>query len=305
MVGKLKTKKPKIKRSDVLFDTVTVIILVFLLIITAYPIWFVLIASISDPVKVNIGEVVLWPKGITFEGYAKVLQYNKLWIGYRNTIIYCIVHMAMAVSVRMMAGYAMSRKDLVGRGAITVFFVITMYFGGGLIPTYLILHSMHLTGQPFVVLLFGVANVGNIIVCRTFIQSSIPEELYEAAVMDGCSHTNYFLRVVLPLSKAILVIFVLFSVVSQWNSWYGHMIYLNEESQMPLQMFLRDILVKQTGLSEFLESGGNETEMLNQAMLAESMKYAIIVVSTMPIMCVYPFLQKYFVKGMMVGSVKG
>ena len=297
--------KRRKRGSDLAFDTVVVIILVVLLLITAYPILFILIASISDPVAVSLGEVILWPKEITLEGYRKIMEYDQLWVGYRNTIIYSIIHTIFAVSFRMLAGYAMSRKDLVGKGAITVFFVITMFFGGGLIPTYLTLDTLHLTGKPLVVLLFGTVNVGNIIVCRTFIQSTIPEELYEAACMDGCSHTSYFLKVVLPLSKAIIVIFVLFAAVSQWNTWYSHMIYLNEESQMPLQMVLRDILVKQTTLSEVVGTGGNEADIASQSLVAETMKYASIVVSTLPIMCVYPFLQKYFVKGIMVGSVKG
>lgn len=297
------------KSQDFWFDAVAAVVLFALLLLTAYPIYFVLIASVSNPSLVNMGEVVLWPKEVTWEGYRKVFEYKPLWIGYRNTIFYVVIHTVMAVAFRMMAGYAMSRRDLVGRKFLNLFFVLTMFFGAGLIPSYLTLKALHMTGSVLVVLLMGTVTAYSIIVCRTFIQSSIPEELYEAACMDGCSHTHYFLRVVLPLSKAILAVQVLFAAVGQWNSWFNYMIYLHDEDQMPLQMVLRDLLIKQTQAMNAVANGtvvgADEGAIINNALVAETMKYSTIVVATVPIMCVYPFLQKYFVKGIMVGSVKG
>ena len=291
--------------SDRVFDGVVAVILLLLLIITAYPLYFVVIASISDPSMVVSGDVVLFPHGFTLEGYKKVIEYDPLWRGYRNTLIYTAGYTLLSVVFTMMAGYTMSRRDLAGRGWITVFMMIPMFFSGGLIPTYLILNKLHLTGQPLLIIVMGTVAVRSIIVARTFIQSSIPEELHEAAVMDGCSHTKYLLQVILPLSKAIIAVTVLFAAVGQWNSWFAAMIYLKEESQMPLQMVLRDLLVRQTAAGMASDTILSDGSAVSQAALAETMKYSIIIVSTLPILCVYPFVQKYFVKGVMVGSIKG
>lgn len=292
-------------RRDLAFDIVAVIILALLLLAVAYPLYFVVIASVSDPRMVSTGKVLFYPQGFNLDGYIKVIEYEPIWIGYRNTIIYTLSHTFVSVSISLLSGYALSRSNLVGKGAITSFFIITMFFSGGLIPTYLMMSSLSLTGKPITIILMGAVNVHNIIISRTFIKSSIPEELYEAASIDGCSHTRFFVSIVVPLSKALIAVLVLFAAVGQWNAWFGAMIYLNNDDQMPLQMVLRELLIKQSALGQAADTSMFDSDMSAQLMLVESMKYAVIIVSTLPIMCIYPFVQKYFVKGIMIGSVKG
>ena len=298
-------KKINIKSSDFWCDVIAVVILILILFVTAYPIYFVVIASFSNPTLVNRGEVVLWIKEFTLKGYKMVFADEGIWRAYLNTIIYVIIHTVMSITFKMMAGYAMSRKDLVGRKALSIFLLISMYFSGGMIPTYFVMKTLHLTNSVFVVMTMGTVGAYSIIVIRTFIQGGIPEELYEAASIDGCSHTKYFLQVVIPLSKAIIAVQTLFAAVGHWNSWFNYMLYLNDDKLMPLQMKLRELLISQTALMETVMGSSAEAEAMQQVLLADAMKYAVIVVSTLPIMCLYPFLQKYFVKGIMVGSVKG
>lgn len=180
-----------------------------------------------------------------------------------------------------------------------------MFFNGGLIPTYLIMKQIGLYGKTIIIILMGAVSVTNIIISRTFIKNTIPYELFEAASVDGCSHTAFFFRIVMPISKALIAVLVLFAAVGQWNSWFNAMIYLREENQMPLQMVLRDLIVNQSAMSMASDTAGMGGDAAAQVYLVEAMRYAVIIVSTLPIMCVYPFVQKYFVKGIMIGSVKG
>lgn len=301
-------KKRSIRRSkgDTIFDTINIIVSVILLLIVAYPLYFVVIASVSDPGLVSSGQVVLYPRDINLEGYKEVINYEPIWTGYRNTIIYTICYTCLSVMISLMSGYAFSRNNLPGKKAILGFFLFTMFFNGGLIPTYLIVRDLGLYGSPLIVILLGAVNVNNIIISRTFIKSTVPEELFEAAALDGCSHAKTFFRVVFPVSQSLIAVLVLFAAVSQWNSWYNAMIYLNDETQMPLQMILRDLIVNQSAMAMASDSAASSGgDVAAAVLLVESMRYAVIIVSSLPLLCVYPFVQKYFVKGIMIGSVKG
>ena len=296
----------KSTRFDRNFDRTVCVLLVLLLLVVLYPLYFVVIASFSDPSLVSTGKVSLYPRGITFEGYKKVIEYDKIWVGYRNTIFYVILYTLLSVSITMAAGYVVSRKNLVGRSAIMLFMTFTMFFGGGMVPTYLLVNGMGLVGNPAVIVIMGCVNVYNIIIARTFMSQSIPDELFEAASIDGCSHFQFFFHIVLRLSPALLSVLTLFAAVGQWNSWFNAMIYLRDPNHMPLQIILREIIISESNLAQNTDAGammGEDTA--RQALLVESMKYAVIIVSTLPIMCLYPFMQKYFVKGIMIGSIKG
>lgn len=295
----------RLSKSDKAFNVIVTAIYTLLFIVIVYPLYFVAIASVSDPSAIMIGQVTLYPQGFSLEGYKKVIEYQPIWTGYINTLIYTAGFTALSVFITMTAGFSLSRKDLPGRNLIMGFMVFTMFFSGGLIPTFLQISSMGLVGKPIIIIILGSVSVYNIIIARTFISSNIPNELFEAASIDGCNVRYFFVRVVLPLSPALLAVLVLFNAVSQWNSWFSAMIYLRKPEHMPLQIVLRDLIVSQsTMMSEMgMESQGDS--FAQQALLVESMKYAVIVVATLPIMCLYPFVQKYFVKGVMVGSIKG
>lgn len=295
----------RLSKSDKAFNIIVTVIYTLLFVVIVYPLYFVVIASVSDPSAIMIGKVTLYPQGFSLEGYKKVIEYQPIWTGYVNTLIYTAGYTALSVFVTMTAGFSLSRKNLPGRNLIMGFMVFTMFFSGGLIPTFLQISSMGLVGKPIIIIILGSVSVYNIIIARTFISSNIPNELFEAASIDGCNVRYFFIRVVLPLSPALLAVLVLFNAVGQWNSWFNAMIYLRKPEHMPLQIVLRDLIVSQsTMMSEMgMESQGDS--FAQQALLVESMKYAVIVVATLPIMCLYPFVQKYFVKGVMVGSIKG
>ena len=292
-------------RADIVYDTVNVAFLTLLLIIVLYPLYFVVIASFSDPSAVGTGKVILFPKGFNFNGYDVIFKYDQLWVGYRNTAIYTIGGTALSVSLTLMTAYAFSRKDLAGRGFIVTLFIIPMFIHGGLIPTYLLVRDLHLIDNPLIVMILGCVNMWNIIITRTFFQTTIPQELFEAAKIDGCGNVGYFTKVVLPLSKAIIAVLIVISAVGQWNSFFNALIYLNDRNLIPLQLVLREILTSQTQMMQQLELGIGDQDMAAQTFLAESVKYGIIIVSSLPVLCIYPFAQKYFVKGVMIGSLKG
>lgn len=298
--------KRKKSSFDQNFDRVVVWFLLVFLLIVAYPLYFVVIASISSPSMVVSGQVTLFPRGFSLGGYRRIIEYTQIWIGYRNTIVYVILQTLLSVTVTMMASYALSRKKYAGRTAITIFLTIPMYFSGGMIPTYLWMDRLGLVGNPLVVVLLGAVSVYNVFVARSFIGSNIPDELYEAASIDGCSHFRFFFSIVLPLSPAILAVLTLFAAVGQWNSWFNAMLYLKKETQMPLQAVVRQLITSQSALALATDTGTLQGEdMVQQALMTESLKYAVIIVSTLPVMCLYPFIQRYFVKGIMIGSVKG
>ena len=291
------------KGSDKIVKIIFGIIAVLILVVCVYPIFFVFMASVSDPALVGAGKVLLLPKGLTTSAFEFVFQEQKIWIGYRNTVLYTIGSVIFGMLVTMPAAYALSRKDLVGRGIFMKFLVFLMYFNGGLIPTYLIMNQIGLLNTPWVLIMMGSVTVHNIIVARTFFMGNIPDELREAAFLDGCGNVKFFLEVVLPLSKTIIAVTVLYIAVWQWNSYFNAMIYTTSPNLQPLQGVLRELLIQGTAIdiSEELDS-----EMVKKMTeIAYQIKYAIIVVAIVPMLCFYPIIQKYFQKGVLVGSVKG
>ena len=295
-------KKIRYCRSDKVFYTISDIFLALLLLLVAYPLIYVLSASFSSGNAVSAGRVVLWPVDFSLEGYKAVFNKSDIWPAYLNTILYTVVGTFINVAMVMIAAYPLSRSDLKGRNVVMVLFTFTMFFGGGMIPFYILLTQLHMIDTFWVMVVPGALSVYNMIIARTFIQSSIPGELFEAASIDGCSDTRYFFEILLPLSKAIIAVLALFSAVGHWNSYFNAMMYLNTRSKMPLQIVLREILI----MNQIDYSTVGDPELiLKMGNLGDVLKYALIVVSTVPILCVYPFVQKYFVKGVMIGSIKG
>jgi putative aldouronate transport system permease protein len=288
-------------RGDVIFDTVnyTLVSAFFLLIL--YPLYFIVIASISNPDYVNTGAITFWPRGVTLEGYARTLREPNVWRGYRNTILYTTVGTTINVFLTMTAGYALSRREMVGRSMIMRLIVFTMLFSGGLIPTYLIVRGLRMTNTIWAMVIPNAVSAWNLIIARTYLQTSIPQELLEASLVDGCSYTRFFWEVVVPLSGAMIAVLTLLYSVAHWNSFFTGLIYLQDYAKYPLQLILRDILLA------FSASGSVDDAKTLQEMqrIADLMKYALILVASLPVMVLYPFLQRYFVKGVMVGAIKG
>ena len=266
-----------------------------------YPLILVLSSSISDPQLVATGKVVLFPKGITLDGYAQIFQNQDILIGYANTVFYTVIGTMLNLLVTVSAGYVLSKKQVPGNRFFMTLFMITMYFSGGMIPTFLWVNSLGLYNNRLVLILLGAFNTYNCIICRSFF-SSMPVEMEEAAAIDGCSVIGTFVKIVLPLSKALLGVMVLYFAVVHWNSYFDAMIYIRDDSKQPLQVFLRRILILAQTQADMEEAAGYGQTLAD---LEAQMRYAVIVVSSLPLLIVYPFLQKYFDKGVMIGSVKG
>ncbi|HBM81559.1 MAG: carbohydrate ABC transporter permease [Clostridiales bacterium] len=274
--------------------------IVFLLVL--YPCIFVLAASFSSGPAVEAGKVYLWPVDFSLEGYKTILKTDEVYLGFRNSLFYTVVGTTINIIVTMIAAYVMSRRDLPGRNGFMFFFAFTMFFSGGLIPSYILIQRLHMLNTPWAILLPGALGVYNMVIARTFIQSNIPQELLEAAQIDGCSDFRYFISIVLPLSKSVIAVLVLFYAVGHWNAYFNAMIYLNKKELYPLTIFLREILMA----SRIDPSTVDDPEL--QTLIAKAaavIKYALIVVSMIPVLLIYPFIQKYFVKGVMIGSIKG
>ncbi|WP_211749281.1 carbohydrate ABC transporter permease [Paenibacillus sp. Marseille-Q4541] len=288
------------RSSDRILEIVMYGIAGVLLILLIYPIYFIIIASFSDPAAVANGQVWLFPKGFTLAGYQELLKHENIWIGYRNTILYTVIGTAISLVVNLSAAYALSRRDLFGRKTISLFFIFTMFFNGGLIPTFLTIRDFHMYDTFLVMVLpFSVA-VYNIIVARTFFQNSIPDDLWEAAQLDGCGNLRYYVQIVLPLSKAIISVIALWTAVGHWNSYFNALIYLKDADLYPLQLILRNILI----MNQMQSAMGTGEAAAVALRLANIMRYSVIIVATVPIMCIYPFVQKYFNQGVMIGAVK-
>ncbi|GHT64614.1 sugar ABC transporter permease [Spirochaetia bacterium] len=289
--------------SDRIFNVIIHILLILAVIVTFYPIFFVVIASVSDPIYVNSGTFLLYPKGFTLLGYTRVFDDARIWSGYLNTIIYAVFGTLLGLFCSLLAGYALSRKDLPGRNIIMAIMVFTMYFSGGLIPFYMVVKNLGLTNTRILMVILGSVSVYNIILIRSFCSMTIPVELQEAAFIDGCSNQRFFVSVVLPLSKAIIAVIGLYLAVGYWNAFFNPMIFLTDRSKFPLQLYLREILL--TAKTSDAGSNSDPEAAVRLEIMIGVIKYGVIVVSTIPIICVYPFIQKYFVKGVMIGSIKG
>jgi putative aldouronate transport system permease protein len=288
-------------KADVAFDTFINIFLGAFTLAILYPLYYIVIASFSDPSAIFTGGITVFPKGFQLDAYQKILEDSRIWIGYRNTIFITIVGTAVNLAVTLPAAYALSRRDFHGRGIIFLLTMITMYIGGGLVPSYLLNRSLGLLDTYWVLILPGAVVVWNLIVCRTFFATSIPDELLDAASIDGCSDLRFFGSIVLPLSPALIAIMALYYGVSHWQQFFNAMIYINSPEKQTLPLVLRSILLKNT-VTEMFDSVNS---LGDDMMLSEVMKYGLIIVASLPLLVVYPFLQKYFIKGVLVGSVKG
>lgn len=299
-----RARKPQ-GMDDHIINGVSIFVSALVLVVTLYPLIYVVSASFSEPNEVIMGNLWLLPKGFTLDGYDLIFDYDPIWIGYRNTLLYTVFGTALNLLLTLPCAYALSRRDFRGRTPIMLLFTFTMFFSGGMIPTYLAMKDFGLLNNPVAVIIPGAVNVTNLIIARTYFSTSVPWELQEAAVIDGCSNTRLLLRIVLPLSMPMVAVIALYYLVGHWNAYFNALIYLSNEDYYPLQLFLRNILL----LDQMTEMMAGDSEAMQALMrriqLKESMKYGIVVLSSLPVLVIYPFLQKYFVKGMMIGAIKG
>ena len=286
-------------RGDKIFRFFSGLFLLLLAAIVLYPVYFIIIASFSDPDAVLAGRVVLWPVDINLDGYIKIIERTDVWLGYRNTIVYTLLTVVLSLLVTVPAGWALSRKTLPGKKFLMMYFIIPMFFGGGLIPFYNVMSNLGLINTIWAIVLPSILSVWNLFMTKTFFESSIPNGLIEAAKIDGAGHFRTFGSVVLPLAKAILAVMALYYAVGQWNSYFNAMIFLQDETLYPLQLVLKEILIA----SESTVGGSGET-ILQQYRLANQLKYVSVIVSSLPVLMLYPFVQKYFAQGVMIGSLK-
>ncbi len=286
------------KGKDRTFNIVIMVIMGIYALVTLFPLLTVLANSLSSSEFVNKGQVTFWPRGWTLENYAKVLQEDNIWRGYGNTILYTVIGTLIQLVLQFTAAYPLSRKDFRGRSVFSMYFVLTMFIQGGLIPTFLVVKAFGMLNTIWAMIIPGCVGIFNIIIIRTYISSSIPVELQEAAMIDGCGNIKIFVSIVLPLCKPIIAVMTLYAIVGYWNSYFNSLMYMTDESLFPLQRVLQGILVSNE--SSVGGIGGGE-----QALMAETLKYVTIVVASAPILLLYPFFEKYFEKGIMVGGVKG
>lgn len=299
-------KRMKMSGKDKAFVGTNYVLLAVILLLCLYPLWFVIIASVSDPDLVNAGKVWVLPKGISFTGYKNLFNDKSILRGYANTILYTVGGTLLNLAVTLPAAYSLSRKDFVGRKFFTVMFLVTMFFSGGLIPTFMTVKNLGLYNNPLVMVILGATSMTNIIISRTFFMTNVPTELQEAAQIDGCGNFRLFVSIVLPISTAIIAVMALFFAVNHWNGYFTALIYIREESFKPLQIVMREVLMRSQFNADMLQQGGDTAGLLQEELrAAEQIKYALIVVASLPVMAIYPFIQKYFVKGVTVGAVKG
>lgn len=300
-----KRTKMRMTKGDVVFTICNYIFITLAVVITLYPLVYVLSASISEPTKVNSGEMWLWPVDITFAGYKRVFNNPDIWSGYANTIFYTVFGTLINLVLTIPCAYALAKKHLPFKKGISFIILFTMFFSGGLIPLYMLVDTLHLLDTVWAVVLPTAASAYNIIISRTFMETTIPEGLEEAAEIDGCDPFRTFFKIILPLSAPIIAVMALFYGVGHWNSYFNEMIFLTDRSKLPLQVILREIIVVTQ-----INTSGQTTNMEAQTaaemqQLAGIIKYAVMIVSSLPIIIVYPFLQRFFVKGVMIGSIKG
>ncbi|MDR0525723.1 MAG: carbohydrate ABC transporter permease [Spirochaetaceae bacterium] len=293
--------KTKLAVGDSLFDLVNTILQVALFFIMAYPLYYIVIASVSEPNEVLTGKVFLFPKGFQMDSYKRVFENQDILRGYANTIFYTITGTLINLAVTLPCGYTLSRRDLRGRSWLMMLFSFTMFFGGGMVPGYMIVKHLKLLNTVWALLLPGAMSVWNMIICRNFFESNIPKELLEVSRIDGCRNFTFFVRIILPLSKALIAVMTLFYAVGHWNSYFSALLYLTDRTKYPLQLLLRNILIA----SQPLNPGTTLSDQSALFRMIEMLKYALVVVSSLPVLILYPFVQKHFVQGVMIGSIKG
>ncbi|GGI46641.1 sugar ABC transporter permease [Paenibacillus marchantiophytorum] len=303
MIAAQISKRSKLKEStgDRIFLGVTYLFLSVILIAVLYPLVYIFSSSLSSPAAVSSGKVWLWPVDPTFDGYLAVLKNSQVITGYGNSFFYTFCGTLISVLLTIMIAYPLSRRTFFGRSPLMIFITLTMLFSGGLIPTYLVVKSMGMIDSRWALLIPNAIWVWQVIIARTFFQMSIPEELAEAAEIDGCSDIEFILRVVLPLSKPILAVLALMYAVGQWNAYFDALIYLKTQELYPLQLILRSILILNNATTSNLDA----SDMVKRQQMTNLMKYSLIIVASLPVLVIYPFVQRFFVKGMLIGSVKG
>ncbi|TVY05419.1 carbohydrate ABC transporter permease [Paenibacillus cremeus] len=286
--------------AEKVFGVFNIAFLLFLTLITLYPFLYVAMASLSNPSELaSHSGILLWPMGFNMDGYVSVFKNPNIITGYTNTIIYVVVGTAINVIITALGAYVLSRKGVMLRDSIMMMIVFTMFFSGGLIPNYLLVKSLGMFDTMWALILPGAISTYNLIIMRTAF-AAIPESLEESARIDGAGDLTILFKIVIPLSQAVIAVMILFYAVAHWNSWFSAMIYLRNRDAYPLQLFLREILINSSTDSMITGSSGSDKEAIS-----EIIKYCTIIVATLPIIVVYPFLQKYFTKGVMIGAVKG
>ena len=303
-MSKKKSTAIRLSTGDRIMDTTINIVMALLFLVVAYPLVYVVSSSFSSGDAVFNGKVILWPVDFSTYGYEIVLKFPKVWVGYKNTIINTVLGTIMNVFTTMLVAYPLSRREFQGKGFYMFIFMFTMWFGGGLVPSYLLMSDLGLVNNRLAVLLTGLISISNMVVMRSFFRNSIPADLHDAARVDGISDIGYLIKIVLPLSKAIFSVVTLYYAVAHWNAYFSAMIYLRDPSMMTLQQVLKDLLAQANPSVEDVE-GLSAEDIANMQYAADLMKYSLIVISSAPILCAYPFVQKYFEKGVMIGSVKG
>ena len=287
-------------KGDKAFDVINIIIMILLCVIIVYPLYYVVLASITDPKVVNTGKMLFWPEAPYFKGYQEALTYPQLISGYKNTIWYTFLNAIVALACTIPGAYALSRRDLPGRRPIMFLFTFTMFFNGGIIPMFLTIKSLGIYNTPWALVLPAAVSVYNLIVCRSFFESSLPQDLLEAAQIDGCTDFRFFFQFAIPLSKTIIAVMLLYYATAMWNTFFNALMFLQDDDRMPLQVVLRNLV-----LSNQLSASASGAEAAEKQKLVDQLKYVIITVSAVPLMIVYPFVQKYFASGVMLGAVKG
>lgn len=287
--------------SDRIFLAIVHVLLGLILVVILYPLYFVVLASFTDPSIVSLGQLYFWPKSIFVEGYKTAFAYSALWRGYANSALYTLLGTVISTSVTVTAGYVFSRRDLAGRKFLMSLFTFTMFFGGGMISSYLLIQKLGLYDTLWALLLPAAVSVYNMIVCKTFFFQTIPQELLDAARVDGATDFTFYFRIVIPLSSTIIAVMALYNATGRWNSYFDSMIYMRTSSKMPLQLVLRELLLLGTSTN----SAERDPKLLAEASKRSlQMKYCVIVLSSAPMLVLYPFLQRFFVKGVMIGSIK-
>lgn len=303
-MSKKKSTAIRLSTGDRIMDTTINVIMFLLFLVVLYPLVYVVSSSFSSGDAVFNGKVILWPVDFSTFGYEIVLKFPKVWVGYKNTIINTVVGTVMNVFTTTLVAYPLSRKEFQGKGFYMFIFMFTMWFGGGLVPSYLLMSDLGLVNNRLAVLLTGLVSISNMVVMRSFFRNSIPGDLHDAARVDGISDIGYMVKIVLPLSKAIFSVITLYYAVAHWNAYFSAMIYLREPSMMTLQQVLKDLLAQANPSLDDVQ-GMSAEDIANMQYSADLMKYSLIVISSAPILCAYPFVQKYFERGVMIGSVKG
>lgn len=291
----------KVSKGDRIFNIINAVVMAIICIVIVYPIYYVAIASVTDPVVVSTGVPLFYPVKLYLKGYETTLNYTPLWTSYKNTIIYTVVGTLVSLFCTIPAGYALSRKDMPGRRGLIFVFTFTMFFSGGIIPLYITIRNLGIYNTIWAMVMPVAVSAYNLIVCRSFFESGLPDELLEAAKVDGCSDFKFFFQIAIPLSTTIIAVMCLFYATAMWNQFFNALMYLQDDNKMPLQVVLRNLVL----MNQANQMGSSGDAMITKQKLAEQLKYCIVVISAAPLLIVYPFIQKYFAKGVTIGAVKG